>query len=214
MILSANIGNFDTITDPPIGVRFQCYTEQNLPFPLPNLDNRLKGKYIKIQTHRFRDDPYWIWVDGSVQIDSERFTRFMRTQLEGHDVVIPLHPDRTNVFEEINYILDNISVGKEYLKSRYENEPLTEEMEFYAKSGMPRKFPLYACRVFARVNSAKVNAAFNDWWMGCLEYSNFDQTYFSYIAWKHNLKIATFPYEEILKYVKINRHNNDNRPPL
>jgi hypothetical protein len=214
MIISANIGNFDTISDPPFGLRYQCYTEQNLPFQLPNLDNRLKGKYVKIQTHRFRDDPYWIWVDGSVQIVSERFTRFMRTKLEGHDIAIPLHPDRANVFEEISYILEHIKAGKDYVKSRYENEPLAEEREFYIQQGLPTQFPLYACRVFARVNSAKVNAAFNDWWMGCLEYSNFDQTYFSYIAWKHRLKIASFPYEDILRYVRINRHNNDNRPPL
>lgn len=212
MILSANIGNFDTIQEPPYGVKFHCYTEKDLPFPLPNLDNRLKGKYIKIQTHRFRLDDYWIWVDGSVQIVSDRFTKFMRTQLEGHDVAIPLHPDRANVFEEIKYILENM--GKDYLKSRYENEPLAEELAFYLQQGLPTDFPLYACRAFARVNSPKVNAAFNDWWMGCLEYSNFDQTYFSYIAWKHGLKIASFPYNDILRYVKINRHNNDNRPPL
>lgn len=212
MILSANIGDFD----PKINheCRVVTFTEKNLPYPLPNLNNRLRGKYIKIQTHRFCDEPEFIWIDGSVQVTNRKFGGFLRDKLQDADIAIPLHPDRNNVYDELNYILDGIKNGKDYLKERYVNEPLTEEQDFYRMQGLPADFPLFACRIFARQNSEKVNMAFNDWWMGCLEYSNFDQTYFSYIAWKHDLKIASFPYSDILSYVRINRHNNDNRPPL
>jgi hypothetical protein len=149
-----------------------------------------------------------------VEVISKRLSSFFNEKLEGADVVIPLHPDRSNVYEEMNYILESIKAGKEYVKERYEKEPIAEEMAMYRLQGLPETFPLFACRTFARVNSEKVNAAFNDWWMGCLEYSNFDQTYFSYVAWRHKLKIVSFPYSEILSCVRINRHNNDNRPPL
>lgn len=216
MIITANIGDFDEIGHCEAATKFKVYTENNLPFPLPNLNNRLKGKYIKIQTHRFLDFESMIWTDASVQVISKQFSVFLYSLLaeQSADVAIPLHPDRSNVYDELNYILDGISNGKEYVKGRYENEPIKEEMEFYLRKGLPKNFPLYACRLFARGNSPKVNAAFNDWWMGCLEYSNFDQSYFSYIAWKHDLKIATFDYSEVLRYVKVNRHKNDNRPAI
>ncbi len=209
MIISANIGGFDNIKEPK--VPYHCYTDKDLPFPLPNLNNRLKGKYIKIQTHRFRDEPRWVWVDGSVQV-GEGLQEYLFGLLDqGADVAIPLHPDRSNVYDEIKYILDGLDNGKKYLNERYKNEPFKEERNFYRRQGLPIDFPLYACRLFARGNDPKVNAAFNEWWMGCLEFTNFDQAYFSYVAWKYNLKIASFNYSEILKYVKVNLHKNDRR---
>lgn len=217
MIITANIGGFDEERPCETSTPFKIYTEENLPFPLPNLNNRLRGKYIKIQTHRFLEFDRMIWTDGSVQVVSKRFAPFIYGLLreQNADVALPFHPDRSNVYDELNYILDGIKAGKDYVKDRYENEPLSEELAFYTSRGLPHDFPLYACRLFARVNTAKVNEAFNDWWMGCLEYSNFDQSYFSYIAWRHRLKIVTFDYSWIIdKYIKVHRHKNDNRPPL
>lgn len=217
MIISANIGDFDNIQEPEFGVPYRCYTDQDLPFPLPNLNNRLKGKYLKIQTHRFRDEPRWVWLDGSVQPVGKGLQKYLFGLLsdQGADVAIPLHPDRSNVYDELNYILDGMKDGRQYLIDRYAKEPLAEELEFYYRQGLPADFPLYACRMFARVNSPRVNEAFNDWWMGCLEYSNFDQTYFSYVCYKHKLKIASFKYSDVVgRLANVNLHRNDLRSTL
>lgn len=215
MILSANIGNFDKPIVPwTVGAQIRCYTEANLPHPLPNLNNRLKGKYIKIMAHRFLDAQRYIWIDGSVQPLNDLFQREMYGMLResGADVVIAKHPERKGVYEELDYIAAGMKDGKQYLIDRYANEPLNAEFQFYEKQGLPYDFPLYVCRMFARQCTPKVNEAFNDWWLGCLEYSNFDQTYFSYVVWKHKLKIATFDYHSFVgSLVKVNRHNDDPR---
>ena len=55
-LLTANIGGIDKVVEPTkqnIPFDYFCYTENNLPFPLPNLSNRMKGKYLKMLTHRF-----------------------------------------------------------------------------------------------------------------------------------------------------------------
>lgn len=212
MILTANIGHFDVDHEHQVPV--YVYHDSNLPFPLPNLNNRLRGKYVKIMTHRFSASERFIWLDGSVKVTSKRFQKAMYLLMDesGADVVICRHPDRLNVYDEISYILSAIKDGKPYLKERYENEPLAEELAFYLQQGLPKDFPLYACRLFCRANTPKVNAAFDDWWLGCLEYSNFDQTYFSYICWRHGLRVKAVEYSDIFgRYVQTTFHKNDHR---
>jgi len=206
ILVTANIGGFDEPCDHKVNIGIHMYTENNLPHPLPNLNNRLKGKYIKILTHRFLYADSYLWVDGSVQINNPDFAKFMADKLKGYDVAIPLHPERDNVYAELNYMREKIAIGKEYLVARYGKEPLKAEDYYYRKSKMPESYPLFACRVFARVNSPEVNSVFNEWWMGCLEYSNFDQTMFSFIAWKYKLRINTFPYTDLDEFLVVSKH--------
>ena len=214
-IVSANINDFDEHQfNLPNGCKcdMHWYTEKNLPFPLVNLNSRLQGKYIKINTHRFlKNYDAYIWIDGSVEIKDKRFISQIIKKLEGEDVAISIHPERRNVYEEIEYILARIEEGKEYLVSRYANEPLAEELVFYKNNHLPVEYPLYVCRFFARWNNKRVNRIFDDWWNGCLEYSNFDQTMFSYISWKHGLKIGELDYNEIINnFVSVHKHKQKN----
>jgi len=206
ILLTADIGGFDEQANHRVNIDTHYYTERNLPHPLPNLNNRLKGKYIKILSHRFLWAPSYLWVDGSVEISNPDFVKFMGDKLRGYDVALPLHPERTNVYEELTYMREKIALGKEYLVARYGKEPLKAEDYYYRKSKMPESYPLYACRVFARNNNPVVNAAFSEWWMGVLEYSNFDQTMFSFIAWKHKLKVNAFPYSDLDRFLTVSKH--------
>jgi len=206
ILVTANIGGFDEPCEHRVNIPIHTYTEKNLPHPLPNLNNRLKGKYVKILTHRFLWSDSYLWVDGSVQINKPDFVKFMAAKLKGYDVAIPLHPERSNVYEELTYMREKIAIGKEYLVARYGNEPLKAEDYYYRKNKMPETFPLFACRVFARANNLGVNIAFSEWWMGCLEYSNFDQTMFSFIAWRHKLRINAFPYAELDEFLTVSKH--------
>lgn len=192
-LLQANIGDFDDVKPIPeqsVPYDYFLYTENNLPFPLPHLNNRLKGKYVKINSHRFLNHHLFIWIDGRVSI-KDGFIEEMIEKARGCDVVINLHPERGNPIEEIDWIGIQMKAGASYLRERYAREPFKEEKRFYKRRKMP-DVPLYACNCFARWNNDRVNAAFNDWWMMCLEFSNFDQSQFSYVAWKHKLKINSF----------------------
>jgi len=196
-ILSANIGSFDTphpVCKQSEEYELFYYTENTLPFPLPNLDNRMKGKYFKTQAHRFLNHDVFIWIDGSIEVIDGHFVRACLNGLENADVVITEHEERSNPYEELEYIRD--SMDKPYLFERYHKQPFVSEMAFYGSEGMPN-VPLFNCYFFARKNNVKVNAAFDTWWDTTIRFTNLDQAAFSYAAWKHGLTIKAIENKDL-----------------
>lgn len=210
-VVCANIGSFDPVfafPDQSIDCDFFYYTEKNLPYPLPNLNDRLKSKYIKIQMHRFLPGyDVYIWLDGSVQVSSKLFVQHLKNNVEMYDVAMSVHHERDSVYEELEYILSNIDAGKEYLIKRYGNEPLAEEMAFYKNNGLPDYHRLFITRFFARKNNKHINAAFDDWWNRVLEFVNFDQAMFSHIEDRHGLDVNGLGYLETLdNFLTVHKH--------
>jgi hypothetical protein len=204
-LVTADIGRFDEYYKPPSsdGVDYFRYTEGNLPAPLPNLNNRLKGKYIKMMTHRFLPDyDVYIWVDGNVEVKNiDEFVSMMIGGIE--DMKLPLHPKRLNVFDEIHYIKTKLSANDDYLTPRYKFEPWDDEEKFLRNHLTDTT--LYNLRFFSRVNSEKVNKAFEEWWLKTLEFCNFDQTMFSYIRESFDLKVEKLDFNSV-KSININKH--------
>jgi hypothetical protein len=157
-----------------------CFTEANSPVPLPNLPDRLKAKYFKLQMHRVLPgyDAY-VWIDGNVEVTSPDFVKAMTDGLEG--IRIQRHHERQTIGDEIDFILRSDNV---YLLTRYGAQPLQQEYEWYLEQGMPENAPLYSCNIFS-YNWGQWggnNLFFNDWWSLCIEWSWFDQSAFSYLA--------------------------------
>lgn len=208
-IITANIGNIDDIKGIPkqtIPVDYYCYFDNNLPYPLPNLNNRLKSKYVKIQTHRFLTGyDYYIWIDGRVEIHANSFAQTMIDQLGSHDVALFGHTERRTVDEEMGFIETQLKEGNKYVLSRYGNQGMKRERQFYVDQGTSNT-ELFACTIFARKNNPKVNAAFNEWWNRCIEFSYFDQTMFSHISLTGNLNIKTLIPYDFKKQFTVGRH--------
>lgn len=217
-ILTANIGGIDNVFGMPeqsIPSDFFHFHDGNLPYPLPNLNDRLKSKYVKIQTHRFLPDyDLYIWIDGRVEILSKDFVKEMLCRLgikdedysECNDIAIFKHQERSTVYQEMEFILSKIKKGNKYLVSRYANQNLQEELDFYKKEGLPEDFQLFGCGVFARWNSPHVNAMFDEWWLRSIEFSYFDQAMFSYAAWKHVININALTWDPIRTTKEIKYH--------
>lgn len=208
-ILTASIGGIDEIKGIPkqtIDVDYYAYFDNNLPYPLPNLNNRLKSKYVKIQTHRFLPvyDAY-IWVDGRVEIHANSFAETMIEQMGNNDVALFGHTERRTVDDEMQFIQTQIAEGNQYVLSRYGNQDMKSEREFYQREGTSNA-ELFGCTIFARKNNTKVNDAFNEWWNRCIEFSYFDQTMFSHIATTRNLKIKTLIPYDFKKQFTVGRH--------
>jgi hypothetical protein len=200
-LITANIGGIDEIIAPAKQTQeyeFFYYTENTLPFPLPNLDSRMKGRYLKTQIHRYLDHDLFIWVDGSVEIIDGTFIRWVSDKIRDHDMIIMKHEERGNVYDELNYITDSMKSGKSYLIKRYIKQPFIEEINFYKKEGLPETYPLYKTYFFACRNIPAVSAAFDTWWDMVLRYSNFDQSQFSYAAWKHQIAVNEVKTENYL----------------
>lgn len=187
-VISASFGGKDT-KKPFFPQSVECdyyfFTEANSPVPLPNLPDRLKAKYFKLQMHRVLPgyDAY-VWIDANVEVTSPDFVKVMT---DGVFVIrIQRHHERETIGHEIDFILNSDNV---YLTTRYSGQPLKEEYEFYLKCGMPEDAPLYSCNIFAfkpweDYSGMRSGVVFmNEWWRMCLEWSWFDQSAFSYCAW-------------------------------
>lgn len=187
-VISAQFGNFDTPKPFPkqsVPCDYFYITEDNCPYTFYNIDNRLRAKYFKILTHREYDHDIIIWVDGNVQIKDPDFVLNMVNALEHSDVAISRHHERNSVFEEASFIVNQIKRGNLYLKKRYCINAIKSEVDRMDKNLQG----LYWCGLFARKNTPKVNAAFEEWWMQNILWSNFDQCNFVDVMNKKKIDI-------------------------
>lgn len=213
-LVSANIGGIDNDLEIPaqtIPCDIVKYTENNLPFPLPNLDNRTKARYIKTQLHRFLPDyDFFIWLDARVEITSPNFVETMLQSAEKKDMVCTLHNQRENVIQEMEFIINQIYVEHNaYLKERYEHQAMDLEYEFYLKDKEYTQkgvfeYPLVASGIFGMWNTKENNEFCNEWWQRCLEFSNFDQAFFCYLHFKFKKSVKYLNYQN--NYFKVGKH--------
>lgn len=211
-LVTCNIGGLDEVIKPveqSISCDYYCFTEANLPYPLPNMDNRTKSKYLKLMTHRFLPDyDIYVWIDGCVKVAAKDFVEKMVAPIINKETeyVAVKHSHRTDVYEEVNYIISNIKEGNGYFASRYAHQKMEKELDFYTKEGIPKEYPLYACCVFARKNNG-LHLFFEEWFLRSLEFSNFDQAMFSYVSWKMGIDIKSFDWDEMEgKFFNFNKH--------
>lgn len=210
-VVISNIGNSDEVyplvkQSAPYDLYY--YTENTLPFPLPNLDNRMKGKYIKTQAHKFIDHDVIIHLDASIEVHNEFFVAYCIANLTDEDIVMEAHQQRKGVYEEIEHIIEEIRAGNRYLIKRYVKQPLFQEHDFYRKEGLPKNYPLYQCSFFARWNNKRVNEMFNDAWDKIIRFSNFDQSQICYALWKHNMAVNAIETNDL--FIR-NRHIDYNK---
>lgn len=192
-----------------VPIDFYYYHDGNLPFPLPNIGSRLRSKYIKIQMHKFLPEyDIYIWIDGRCEILSKDFVKEMLIRLGKNDIAMFKHKERKNVYDEIDFILSKIKIGNRYLTTRYANQSLDKEKQFYIDNGLPEDFQLYGSGIFIRKNNKKVNVAFDEWWMRSIEFSYFDQAMFSFITFAHKLKINSLTWDPIRTIKEIIYHTH------
>ena len=183
-VITAIFGDMDTPKHFPaqsIPCDYFCFTEENSPVPLPNLPDRLRAKYFKLQAHRVLPGyDYYVWIDGNIEVKSPDFVKKIVEAATG-GIAIQIHHERETIAEEIDFILKSENV---YLTTRYGAQPLRQEYEYYLSRGMPPDAPLYSCNVFAVKFNADGIAFLNLWWELVLLWSWFDQSAFSFLAWK------------------------------
>lgn len=163
---------------------FISITEANSRYPLAAFDARMKGRFFKLQAHKlFPGYESLVWIDANVQIKSSAFLAPLLAALDKtYDIAMARHPSRNCVYEEADFITQSISKGSEYLKARYEIEPITKQVEAYRAAGHPRNSGLWWCGLFARRLTPHVNRFFDAVWDHCLTWSNYDQNAFAFLS--------------------------------
>lgn len=205
-VVTANFGNFDSVKPIPeqdIAFDRHYFTEENNPYPMDGLNNRLKGKYFKILTHRILPEyDVYIWVDGNVQIKSSSMIRKMAEGCK--DVLISPHPIRKTIYEEAAFIINSIKRGDSYLSSRYNAESIRR----YVENIGPGRQGLYYCGLFARKNTPHINKIFEQWWTETMLWANFDQIEFVRVAEYYSLDLEVFRFGDFYnnEYYSLSKH--------
>lgn len=216
-VITASIGGIDVQKFMPqqsIECDYFYFNDRNCPYTFHGLDNRLKAKYFKIRAHRmemFSGYDILVWVDGNIQVHRPDFIETVIAPLNNPniDIAISRHPSRNCIYEEANFIIDEIKKGNKYLSTRYTVESMQAEIFNFHSSRHPENAGLYWCGLFARKNDVKLDDFCEDWWEDNILWTNFDQNNFVFQARRHNIQIGTFDlgnfYEN--QYYKLIHHS-------
>lgn len=201
-LVTANFGGIDSIRPFPAqhGIDAIYYTEANamsatdaaivgswtrvvLPdYPRYDFGPRLRARYFKHQIHRLPEVEAcrWLaWADGNVQFKDPSFLlNFAKTlaTLPPHQrlALIP-HPHRATIRQEYEFISEGIAAGNEYLRLRYAQEKMAEQMNFFARCSWNLDTPLWCGTVWLIENNELIRRCWDAWWDQNLRYGMMDQ---------------------------------------
>jgi len=197
-LLTANIGDFDEVLSVPnqsVPYDYFLYTENNLPVPLSEQNNRMKSKFIKFQPHKFLPGyDVFIWVDGRVQINTGTFVEDCLKQLSNNDIVISRHPERETTGQEYDFIIEWQRKGNKYLLSRYDQDAIIAERKIVGDDT-----ELMAGYFFVWRNNELNKKIFNSIWNFLINYNSFDQCFLSYQS-KYMNRVIYQPDITLLKH--------------
>lgn len=177
------------------GFEFRCYTDRNIESKTweitrtvdggEQMHPRMKAKMHKMFPPPSKPNDISIWIDASITVtDVHEMVRVCKAALEGHDVALFKHPERTNIFDEAAV---SIALPK------YKGLSLLEQVESYRREGLPEDVGLWAGGVIARRHGPKDVKFENDWWEEIQKWSYQDQLSLPYVLWKHSVVPGVIP---------------------
>ncbi len=186
-VFTSVTGEKDILTDDQVteGANFIAFTDQKsktwkILKPYDKFkDDRMNARMHKIMPHMFFDSEYSIWMDGNFKIKvpaKEVIEHFLKEK----DIAIWEHPGRNCIYDEAEAC---------YKQNKDTAEVLGEQINEYAKRGIPRKNGLYATGIIIRRHTKRINELNEKWWAECSRFSKRDQLSF----------VVAFPSEEINK---------------
>jgi hypothetical protein len=103
--------------------------------PRPHMHPRLAAKHAKCLPWDYTDADVIIWIDGSIEVTSERFVEYMVAQSEGHLISQYVHPVRTDILDEADASFPML---------KYKDQPVHSQANYYLEQGHPRNWGLWA----------------------------------------------------------------------
>jgi hypothetical protein len=169
-------------TDSNITSEFWKIKNINLIPELKEFNNRLKSKYIKMNTHILLPKyKYYFWIDGSFPITNKNFIDDL-FKLIPNKLVLYIHNSRRKFRNTRNEVL---RCSK--LKSVNKNK-LNLQLKKYLDDKYPdKKGVLYSSGIILKENNKKINEMMEIWFLHNLLYTTRDQISLPYVLWKYNV---------------------------
>jgi hypothetical protein len=167
-------------------------------YPRHDLNPRLRSRYFKHQIHRLdevRSHRWLVWCDGSIQLHETRFLVAAiekLKRLQPHQrVMLVAHPDRRSVVEEYEFIHGEIVRGNEYLRIRYAQEKMTEQMDWFRGRGWNVGARLWAGGLWIVENTDLYRRCWDDWWDQNVRFGMMDQLSLPVMLEQHRVQPQT-----------------------
>jgi hypothetical protein len=205
-LVTASFGGIDEIKElPKSNIQSFIYTDQdkvpnswdnkiNPNYPRYDFSLRLKGRYFKHQIHRLdevQDSQWLVWSDSSVQFFDLSFIEetagLLSKRTSEKRMAVLAHPWRKTIKEEADAIIEGIQGGNEYLRIRYADEKIPEQMRYFQQKGWSLDSPLWCGTVWMIENNDVMHRALDSWWDQNLKFGMMDQLSFSVIMKKHEI---------------------------
>lgn len=214
-VVNAITGNFDLPKDLPVQklIGFDHYAhytfnEYNLDSDISklNLNARVQALWFKSQMHKTNEADYYCWIDGKVQVLRSDFLEQMIKALGNDHIAMIRHGARNCVYQEINFILEQIAKGSKYLSDRYKNRNLAEQARAMRLESYPENNGLTDCSIFIWHNTESMRRLMDWWWDVIKDGIHFDQTAIQFLAWKSEIPIIPVDLEpgtfKLVKHLK------------
>jgi len=144
---------------------------------------RMSARHKKTQLAKLHpDSTYYMWIDSYFRINSDP-NELIKKYLANHDIVVLPHPERNNIIEEANVLLQ---------WQLEQSNGIQKQIEFYYKEQyVPTS--LYETGIMIQRNTRKIRHMQDLWWTQLQDYCIRDQISFPYVTWKLGIGINTFP---------------------
>ncbi|WP_156808446.1 glycosyltransferase domain-containing protein, partial [Vreelandella stevensii] len=194
---TALFGGYDQLPDllyKPEGVDFICFSDTYFEangwevrvVDIKQNDPILENRKYKICPHKYLGEyDYSCYVDSNIMFVG-RIETLLDRWLLGHDFVAWGHPDRSDIYSEMQAILSSL---------RHSAEGLIEQYEWFKKQGVPAYTGLIeACFLWRKHSSKSVQSLMDQWW-DFVSNSKVkrDQPPLAYLMWKTNIRPSLLP---------------------
>lgn len=192
-VLSANLGNFDTPSEPVkqegIEYSFHCYTDEDFP-PITGLTPRFQYRIPKLfGWQMFPDHDIYLWLDGAFTLSEPDSLQWFVDQLGDNDFAFFAHPNRKTIKEEVDHIEEYLNKGNQYLVSRYQNGLHKEQYKDITLDEDYIDDALFHSGVFIYRDSEHSRDVMRLWWMHQSRYWTCDQVPLPYVLKDSAVKV-------------------------
>ncbi len=172
-------------------------------YPSRDLHPRMRAKFFKLFPWECPHlDKYnlIIFIDGSIEITSPEFVRFMVDSLGHGNIALFKHPQRDCIYEEAK-------ASTPLLK--YQSQNIQGQVDFY-RPMYPKNGGLWACGVMVRRNrNEKMREVMTKWWWENIKWTYQDQISFPVVCRLSSFAPVTLPGNQVKNpYFKIHWHDD------
>ena len=153
-----------------------------MPLRYNKLNNVKNARWHKINAHKlFPKHDISLWLDGNIVIMTPDFFRRINTIIEqGDNIAIPIHPERTCIYDEAAKIKElNID----------NKNTVNQEMRILRSTRYPQQNGLNeTCIILRHHNNRRIKNLQKKWWRMVKNYSKRDQLSYNWVAWRCGVK--------------------------